>query len=337
MNNCLSLLSKHRSALMGFAILWIVLYHLPMGFRNFIVNVGYGGVDIFLFLSGFGLFYSMSLNNYSTGQFYKKRLKRILPEFWLFLLVEFIIAQDFTLKSFCDLLCCATTLGYWIKIIPYEFWYISCILLFYLIFPLFYEKFQKYGVKAILAAICIGLLLTAVYSLVMVFGFDNRNTGGLLILSISRIPIFFIGTLFGHLTKNGYGLKLNVKTVALSLFVLVTAFLTLFYFRARLYDYEWTCSLFALPFIAITPVMCVMLAVVFEYLPRLITQSFAGLGFISLELYMTHAYLIELFYPTAESPRDGSTAILVFSLSLISAVALYYINKYLMQRAISKV
>ena len=322
---------------MGIAILCIVFFHLPTKYSNSIFNVGYGGVDIFLFLSGFGLFYSMSVNNYSVVQFYKKRFKRILPEFWLFLLLEFVIAKDFTLKSVCDLLCCATTLGYWIKIIPYKFWFVSCILFFYIIFPIFYKLYQKYGVKVQLLAICFGLMFIAVYSLVMVFGFDNRNVGGLLILSISRIPIFFIGTLFGHFFINGYSIKIDIKTIAIFLFILISAFLLLFFFLARLSDYEWTCALFAMPFIVITPILCVLLAFIIEYLPEFISRLLAGLGCISLELYMTHVYLIELFYKTAGCPSNGTTACMVLSLSFVGAVALYKINKYILQSIVTKV
>ena len=57
-------ISKNRSAVMGTAILLIMLYHskvvLPTVFPYYIVaailEFGYGGVDIFLFLSGFGIY-----------------------------------------------------------------------------------------------------------------------------------------------------------------------------------------------------------------------------------------------------------------------------------------
>ena len=49
MNEVLQLVSKHRSAIMGFAILWIMLFHLPVptdfSAIDFIKSIGYGGVD----------------------------------------------------------------------------------------------------------------------------------------------------------------------------------------------------------------------------------------------------------------------------------------------------
>ena len=71
----ISLLSKHRNALMGIAILWVMLYHLydytdalPSLVRG-IIGIGYGGVDMFLFLSGFGLYYSLSKKNSSLSAY----------------------------------------------------------------------------------------------------------------------------------------------------------------------------------------------------------------------------------------------------------------------------
>ena len=63
MKSSLSLLSSYRGALMGIAIIWVMLYHLgniDVSVISVIFGVGYGGVDIFLFLSGFGLYFSMS-------------------------------------------------------------------------------------------------------------------------------------------------------------------------------------------------------------------------------------------------------------------------------------
>lgn len=84
------LVSKYRSQLFGFAILWIMCMHS----REFtpllddailsqyilydgIILVGGVGVDIFLFLSGVGLYYAQEKGP-TLGQFYAKRYKRLL-------------------------------------------------------------------------------------------------------------------------------------------------------------------------------------------------------------------------------------------------------------------
>lgn len=62
----INIVSKYRSPLMGFAISWIIVYHYylviqPINLSVFPVRIGYGGVDIFLLLSGLGLYYSYTM------------------------------------------------------------------------------------------------------------------------------------------------------------------------------------------------------------------------------------------------------------------------------------
>ena len=75
-------LSAYRSELMGFAILWVVWFHssmyvnfFPVSFLNsgfsFIKKIGYGGVDIFLLISGMGIYNSLEKNDIS--QYIKKQ------------------------------------------------------------------------------------------------------------------------------------------------------------------------------------------------------------------------------------------------------------------------
>ena len=53
----LKLLSTYRSELMGIATIWVMLFHFKANMNSapmdLLSSIGYGGVDIFLFLSGF--------------------------------------------------------------------------------------------------------------------------------------------------------------------------------------------------------------------------------------------------------------------------------------------
>ena len=73
---------------MGMAILSILIFHYTEDCYTVGINysgivklyktyIGSSGVDIFLLLSGLGLYYSFSKNN-SIKDFYSKRLKRVL-------------------------------------------------------------------------------------------------------------------------------------------------------------------------------------------------------------------------------------------------------------------
>ena len=93
-------IEKNRIAIMGFAAMWILILHvwypcfydngaIPNLFEGFIVGSGYVGVDIFMFLSAIGLFYS--LENNSIIVFYKHRIKRLL---FPVLIISIIFAFD---------------------------------------------------------------------------------------------------------------------------------------------------------------------------------------------------------------------------------------------------
>ena len=107
-------ISRYRSELMGCAMLWIILFHLPqipLVENNTIVLwiskgarifqwIGFYGVDIFLFLSGYGLVYSLEQNN--LWEYYKKRMLRIFPGLIIIsLLYCLIVLKPSTIIDFC--------------------------------------------------------------------------------------------------------------------------------------------------------------------------------------------------------------------------------------------
>ena len=78
-------ISTYRSELMGYSILWIMMLHFtftqvkPLGF---VAQYGFAGVEIFMMVSGFGLFFSLD-KDASLKRFYKKRLLRIFPTYYI--------------------------------------------------------------------------------------------------------------------------------------------------------------------------------------------------------------------------------------------------------------
>ncbi len=137
--------------LKGFSILAIVFAHISyMLVRDhdllYPLNGGAGvGVDLFLFLSGYGLSVSMLKKPLTAVEFYKRRLIKVFIPFWIVLLGLFITdavildihyTLPYMLQSF---------LGWFPRTLPYEdvnspFWYITWMLLFYMLFPLLYSK-----------------------------------------------------------------------------------------------------------------------------------------------------------------------------------------------------
>lgn len=106
--------AKIGSYLMGIAMLFVVVFHAFCWIYNPVggFNIGYVGVDMFLFLSGFGLASSFEKNKLSI--FYKNRLKRIYPMYSLAVLTTylFLCQNDWGID---DLLYNLSSLGFYTK------------------------------------------------------------------------------------------------------------------------------------------------------------------------------------------------------------------------------
>lgn len=137
--------SDYRTYLMGISILWIILFHtawylwFPKVIEMFQMSGNYG-VDIFIFVSVYGLYHSMQ-NKLTLRQWYFRRLKRIIPSF---LIVATMLAF-IECWSVTDYIKEIAFIGFLLPNIKYEvvFWYIPAILIFYAIFPYVYKYRKK--------------------------------------------------------------------------------------------------------------------------------------------------------------------------------------------------
>lgn len=81
---------KYREIWMGIAMLWIMLFHSGFVFSNKIVKmaqaIGYGGVDVFLFASGIGNYFSYTKDECPL-LFLKRRILRLAPVYIPFIIV----------------------------------------------------------------------------------------------------------------------------------------------------------------------------------------------------------------------------------------------------------
>ncbi len=137
--------------LKGLAILMIVLSHIGYFLvtdNRFLwpLSIMAGvGVNLFLFLSGYGLTASQIQKNLNVGQFYKKRLLKIFTPFWLslivFLLLDFFILGITRSWGYIG----QSLIGIFTHADLYHdinspLWYFTFILGYYLLFPLVFFK-----------------------------------------------------------------------------------------------------------------------------------------------------------------------------------------------------
>lgn len=199
--SALKYISQSRAQLMAFALLGVLLVHsgikLPYKFLNIFVQWGYGGVDLFFFLSGFGLFYSCRKNDKCLN-FWWKRIKRIMPAYIVCILMTQILlwGKIYWTTFWQDCL----LIGYWIKPLKWHYfaWFVSGIMGLYLIFPFYYKFFKRRPIGATICGSLVGLLCAGIYSYYFLV-LHPKGGGSTLIHLFARIPIFFIGNLAAYI------------------------------------------------------------------------------------------------------------------------------------------
>lgn len=302
-----SLLSKYRNVMFGVAIWFIMCFHFAEDSINFndahgflfaIVNQAVIGVEIFLFLSGIGLYFSFR-NNSNLLQFYKKRLVRILipvllilPFFWF--LCDIVIKKqtvaDFWFDlSFCNLFAEGNK----------QFWFIAAIVFFYLLFPLLFWFFElpkklepkkREFVNFLQMLLLVGVTVLVV-NILKVYAHDAYSNFGE--IALTRFVSFVLGVYAGHLVY-------EKKRISIFFVVaMVLACLLKIYFTIKM-PYKRIRYLDAVVAVA----LCYFISLLFDLINKKgLCKFFEFFGSMSLELYLVHVGLrsickIKMNFPT---------------------------------------
>jgi len=137
--------------LKGLAIVMIVLSHIGyflVSDTRFLwpLSIMAGvGVNLFLFLSGYGLTVSQTRKDLSVWQFYKRRLIKLFIPFWLSLIVFlsldfFLLGASYSWQYLSKALVGIFTHANLYTDINSPLWYLTFILGYYLLFPLLFSK-----------------------------------------------------------------------------------------------------------------------------------------------------------------------------------------------------
>lgn len=313
----ISLISTYRSSLMGIATIMVLLFHFQANFGiapiNAFSSIGYGGVDIFLFLSGFGLYVGYKGD---ARQFYIRRLARLYPTYLICAFLTFWQKGDFNpLRP----IIASTGIGYYLPgfDIPSIEWYIPTMYLLCLLFPWFMSKakMELGGAKNILLPITIGLLLTLVLIIIQ---------KGTVILSTSRIPIFFIGVYFGHLYKKKVLLSKHV-TFSLICISIITLIFEMYIVSVLDNIVLWRYAIYFLPFSIIAPGLCIALAFCLAHCNKL-CFLFGIIGNISLEVYLMHVLLLNYWRKYAFEWTLSNTTLSFLSFLLLVVICSYTLS-----------
>lgn len=227
-------ISTYRSELMGGAILWIMMLHFtfnqikPLGF---IAQYGFAGVEIFMFVSGLGLYYSLEKDHYLI-HFYRKRLLRIFPTYYIlgFFASIFLFSDNLLTYLFRY-----TTIGFWIGREYWE-WYIPSLVVLYIISPFLKTLIdrRKYLTIGIFSVIILGLAL---------YFIDKEQMDRSHFFFLYRIPAFIFGMVCANWVKNGISVKYFFIILALGL----PFFFYMFPLHHQVYNYKYFSLIFLLP------------------------------------------------------------------------------------------
>ena len=311
----LNVISRERSGLFGLAILWIMLFHSSLRLDwpplHLIKATGYCGVDVFLFLSGIGLYYSME-NDPSLPRFYKKRALRVLlPYAVVAVLYEGGRCLLGTISP-ADFLANITFVSYWRDGVQ-TYWFIAAVVVLYAVYPLLYRgiKAEKRWAQLLILALSFGLawlLYQDQPAFYRISGF------------VFRIPVFLIGCFAAPAVKRGRELPLVPTVLACTGTALLMWYLWIdcdpWFFRMYL-------------FLPLSISLTCFGSIVLSFLRKdgVIQRFLLFIGGMTLELYLVHEKLLAALRTVILNHNLAANA-----LAVLLAVALAWLLKRLCEK-----
>ncbi len=189
-------LSRYRSELYGFSILWIMLFHFkgtyPVWAKAFL-GFGNMGVELFLFASGVSLYFAMEKKP-TLSAYYGRRLTRLLLPVVLICSWQFVPAFLNGKLTVPALLTRWTSLHFWFTG-KQQTWFVSFLLAAYLLYPYFHAFLFQEGGNLFLrtAALTAGSLLFNV-----LLKDSAPKYYGLTEIALTRFPVFILGCAAGR-------------------------------------------------------------------------------------------------------------------------------------------
>lgn len=215
-------ISKYRSEIMGFATIMVLLFHQYAVYDSVVLEVfshiGYWGVDIFLFVSGFGIAHSLSQNTWSV--FFLNRVKKVLPICLTIGLFNFflnIMHNEIDWKNLIPKLLCLDN------------WYIYTICIYYAISP-YVLKMMRWKEWVLPTVVLILSLIISIFSLFQTILESTHFLVNKLPWAWDRIFVYLLG-IYMYLKKPNYSAFLYIIGGILLVIMLLSqyGFLTMNY------------------------------------------------------------------------------------------------------------
>ena len=305
-----SLISASRAQLMGAFIIVIMLFHGSfdaLGWVSYPFCVyGHWGVDVFLFLSGFGVYFSLKKSGHNgLLPFYKRRLVRIIP-------ASVVVGGTLYMCGMTD----------WLGLLGLNLWYIRTALVLYLFSPVIYHLLVNWHATRALVL----LTLLAVVGIIVAVpllrhsGFVWQTT---ISWSLARLTAFMLGMYIAHMDFSVKQL-LHPAYVIIALLSLLSA---LYFHLERAQQGAFSNYLHLLPYTLVAFALPLCLVLLSMFIPTKSGGVITFIGSCTLEIYLVHE---AIFKKVSVLPYNGITKfLLAYGLSAVAAIVLHYSCRYL--------
>lgn len=282
-----SSLSKYRSELMGLAMLFILLFHVGGRHNETLAycfsRCGNVGVDIFLFLSGIGLWFAWSKGT-SLKQFYWRRYIRVYPA-WLIIACLYFIPLYINGKMDLAETCMNITYyhGFWTVYNELHFWYIPAIMTLYTVAPAYMTLLNRSRSWCWLPVVFMLFCIAMRYDPPLWTSLRHIE------IFISRIPVFLIGINVGQWVKERRE-ESRDAWVMVALLLALSAYVCLLFeggLRGR-----FPLFLERMAYIPLSISISLLACRMFEYFPLIARRCLAFIGTVSLEFYLIHVEFV---------------------------------------------
>lgn len=281
-------ISRYRGELMGAAMLFIILFHVGLPRTDMFFGLrrcGNIGVDMFMFLSGVGLWFSWTKHP-DTWQFYRRRLVRIMPAWLIMASLYYIPRFNTQTGSLIDLIGDITiNWDFWLHD-ELTFWYIPAIMMLYLWAPPYMRLISRHPIYRWV------VVLMVLWCVMVQWVAPIHHAVGHLEIFWSRVPIFFLGVNCGEMVRRKE--RIDGMGIWLILVTFIATFGSCFYLEQVSHG-RFPLFIERMIYIPLTVTLILLLNRVFRRLPQWANRSIAFFGAVSLEAYLIHDHFVMVY------------------------------------------
>ena len=284
-------ISRYRGELMGIAMIFIFLFHvaLPRSDMFFgLRRVGNIGVDMFLFLSGVGLWFSW-MKHPSLKLFFKRRYLRVYPAWFIISCLYYIPHfHGGGVRAWVDLVGDITiNWDFWLHD-ELKFWYIPAMMMLYLFAPPYMQLIRRHPVYRWLPVVMI------LWCILVQYVSPIHNAVGHIEIFWSRVPIFFIGINMGEAVRRKD--KMDGASIWMILIVFAMTLSASIFLEQELHGH-FPIYVERMLYIPLTITTILLLNRVFRRTPKWFNTIFKFVGALSLECYLIHIHFVLDYIP----------------------------------------